>query len=503
MKKTVGILLALILLMTLFGALPVFADATVKLSANKATVTVGDKVTLTAKVNGNGMKIGSMDARISYDATRFTYESCTGITGYVDPNAAGVVTLSYFSSGDMVDSLTITLTFKAATPGECKFKWSTDTLCDDDDVPLGNPPGSITVSVMAPTETNAPTGTNAPTKSGNAKLKYLVPNKGTLTPKFDPDVTEYTVTVPYDVQSVLFGADSEDPNATWVISGTGAVSVGKTIRVVTVTAPNGTTKKYNVTIIRKEAPNTTGGDTNSTTGTTLPLPQEDALDVSIGGKPMTILDTQTDANLPEGFRWDNLTINYVDVPAAVNDNTGMTLLYLVGEDGEGDGFYIYDAEEDTFTLFRLFTVEGGNYLLYDLPTDKKLNGLVWGTLEYEGGSVSAYVYHDPALSDFYVVWASPAEGEAKWYTYDKAEGTFQRYYSATILNNDDDSTTESTAVQADNKVDNSKKSGSITAFFAKNRKILLIGGIAIAGVVVIILLVVMLSSLSGRNKGKH
>ena len=498
MKRFLSICILCVLAVSMLGSVSVSAAAGLSVSASAATLTEGKSVTITLTYNGGDKPIAGIDGNLSYDANLFTYVSCGNSEVEANGNA-GKIRFIYDAGGTTAPkSVKIPFTFTAKKPGECTFSVTTNEFVDDTNYEsLGSPAKSVTVSVMAPTETNAPT------KSGNAKLKYLVPNKGTLTPKFDPDVTDYTVTVPYDVQSVLFGADSEDPNATWVISGTGAVSVGKTIRVVTVTAPNGTTKKYNVTIIRKEAPSTTTGDTNSTTGTTLPLPQEDALDVSIGGKPMTILDTQTDTDLPDGFRWDNLTINYVDVPAAVNDNTGMTLLYLVGEDGEGDGFYIYDTDKDTFTPFRLFEVAGGSYLLYDLPTDKKLNGLVWGTLEYEGGSVSAYVYHDPALSDFYVVWASPADGEAKWYTYDKAEGTFQRYYSATILNNDGNATTESTAVQADNKVDNSKKKGNITAFFANNQKILLIGGIAIAGVVVIILLVVMLASMSSRNNGKH
>ena len=495
MKRLLTICILCLLIVSLLSSVSVSAAAGLSVSASAASVTEGKTVTITLTYDGGDKPIAGIDGILSYDTNLFTYASC----GNKDVEAngdAGKVRFIYDAGGTTAPkSVEIPFTFKAKKPGECTFSVATNEFVDDINYSsLGSPAKSITVSAMAPT------ATNAPTKSGNAKLKRLVPSKGTLTPKFDPDVTDYTVTVPYDVQSVLFSADSQDPDADVYISGKGAVSVGKNTRVVTVTAPNGTTKKYNLTIIRKEAPSTTTGDTDSTTGTTLPLPPADALDVTIDGKPMTILDTQTNKDLPEGFRWDNLTINYLDVPAAVNDTTGMTLLYLVGENGEGDGFYIYDAEKDAFTQFRLFDVAGGRYLLYDLPTDKKLNNLVWGTLEYEGGSVSAYVYHDPALSDFYVVWAAPVEGEARWYSYDKAEGTFQRYYSATILNNTD--TIQKPDVAVDGKVDKEEKSG-IAAFFADNQKILLIGGIAIAGVVVILLLVVLLSSLSGRNKGKH
>lgn len=498
MKRLISICIVCLLTIGMLSSVAVSVSAGVDVTASAATVTAGQKVTITVKYSGDGKTIAGIDGTIDYNTDLFTYVSFSG--DGVDVNGgAGKVRFVFEATGVTAPkSVNISFTFEAKKPGACTFTITTNECIDDDYNAITAGKKSISVSAMATTVTNKPT------LSGNANLKRLVPSKGTLTPKFDPKVTDYTVTVPYDVQSVTFSADSEDPTADIAISGKSALQVGKNTRVLTVTAPNGTTKKYNLTVIRKEAPSTTSGtgDTNGTTGTTLPLPPADALDVTIDGKPMTILDTQAGADLPAGFRWGNLTVNYIEVPAAVNVNTGMTLLYLVGENGEGDGFYIYDAVDDVFTRFRPFTVAGGNYLLYDLPTDKKLSGMVWGTLEYEGGSVSAYTYHDPALSDFYVVWAAPAEGEARWYTYDKAENTLQRYYSATILNNADTTTTQKADVDADGKVEKKPKDG-IASFFANHQKILLIGGIAIAGIVVIVLLFVMISSLSGRKKGKH
>ena len=483
MKKLFSALAVLALLVGLLGALPVSAAGSVGVWVGETTVIIGDTVTVTLAYDGGGEGIGSLDAKFTYNAKVFEYLSCTGATAN---GGAGVVKISYYSTDiQPATTLSVTLNFKALEPGDGNFQLTTEGMYSDEGTLLENHTKSVEVAA------------SNPTLSANADLKSLKPSKGTLTPKFDPDVTEYKISVGYDVTSLSLSATADHSDAKTSISGKNALSVGKNTRVVTVTAPNGATKKYTVTITRAAAPSTTTG-TNPPTGTTLPPPPEDALDVTIDGVPMTILDTQASVDLPKGFSWSNLTINRVEVPAAVNKDTGMTLLYLVGEDKTQDGFFIYDVEEDTFTRFRTLTVGGGTYLLYDLPAEE-LKGMTRSVLDYEGGQVSAYIHRDGTLKDFCVVWAAPVGGEAGWYTYDKKEGTLQRYHTVAV---EVDSATKPSVTTPDKPVDGevNEQGGS---FFEKNQQILLIGGIVIAGIVVLVLLFVMISSLSGRRKGKH
>ena len=487
MKKLLSVCIALALLVGLMGALPVSAAGSVSVWVGDTTVVIGDTLTVTLAYDGGGAGIGSLDAKFTYNAAVFEYLSCTGATAN---GGAGVVTISYYSP-DVVpaDTLSVVLNFRALTPGDGNFKLTTEGMYSDDGALLENHVKTVEVSA------------SNPTLSGNADLKSLKPSKGTLTPKFDPAVTEYKISVSYDVTSLSFSATTADSDAKTNIDGKNALEVGKNTRTITVTAPNGTTKKYTVVITRAAAPSTTTGTNPTTTGTTLPQPADDALDVVVNGKEMTILDTQASVNLPNGFKWSNLTINLVEVPAAINAETGMTLLYLVSEDKEDDGFYIYDVAADTFTRFRTLSVAGGSYLLYDLPAGKAPAGTAQGILAYDGGEVSAFVYEDATLSDYYVVWASPVGGEAGWYTYDKKEGTLQRYHTVTVPEDTDDTVTTPT----DDTATPSKKDEptvSMGEFFHSNQKILLIGGIVLAGIVVIILLFVMLSA-GGRKKGKH
>jgi len=82
--------------------------------------------------------------------------------------------------------------------------------------------------------------------SGDASLKSLSSNVGTLSPAFDPDVTDYHLIYHEENKSVTVNAGALDPNASVVGTGSYAVSSTDTIHVV-VTSKDGTaTKTYNL-----------------------------------------------------------------------------------------------------------------------------------------------------------------------------------------------------------------------------------------------------------------
>lgn len=493
MKRLICVVTVCLLTMGLLCSLPVSAEGGLSVTASAATVTVGQNVTVTVTYDGGGQPIGGIDGNLLFDTNVFSYVSFAGSDVQANGGAGKMRFIFSPSGAQAPTSLTLTFTFKAEAPGSCDFTVSTEEFVNDTDYgSLGAPSGGVTITA------------GNPTLSGNADLKSLVPSRGTLSPKFSPDVTEYTVSVANSVTSVSLSATADHSGAKTSISGKNALEVGKNTRVITVTAPNGTTKKYTVVITRAAAPSTTVGTNTPTTGTTTPLPPDDALEVSVDGKAMTILDTQAAADLPDGFQWSNLTVNLVEVPAAVNEQTGMTLLYLVSEDGKDDGFYIYDASADSFARFRVLKVAGSSYLLYDPPTDAGFNGTVWGTLVYEGGSVSALLYEDGTLSDFCIVWAAPAEGETGWYTYDTKEGTLQRYHATPSGDESVNAPTATTPNSADDtdESEKDKDAFALSSFFKEHRRILLIGIIAVAGVAVLVILFLLIAS-GGPKKGKH
>ncbi len=410
MKKCLCTLCALIVIIGMIGSFPVFAAGSMTASANTSSVTVGSTVTVTVKYDGGGTPIGSVDTQISYNASAFDYVSCSGATAYGD---AGIIRVSWYATDiNAPTSTTFSLVFKAKAVGNGNFAITTTGFIDDNDTSLGSP--SKTLSVSA---------TN-PTLSGNADLKSLKPSAGTLTPAFKAATTAYSITVPYTVTSLSLSAVAAHSGAKVNVAGSNSLQVGKNTQVITVTAPNGTTKKYTVTITRS-ANQTTDGNQNTTTTTA--SPEEKPLEVEVDGALLTVADTQPDVPLPHGYAWEPLEFNGTTVSAAVNKKSGLTLLYLRGATAENSAFYIY--REGEFTPFRSISTDGALYVLdaalftdYDIP-----GGTVSGSVTIGEQKVDAYLFEDEELADVALIFAIGPNGYTGLYVYDTTDGSMQRY----------------------------------------------------------------------------
>lgn len=492
MRKLFCLLTSLLMLLGMLGALPVAAaDGTVSVSASKTNVTIGDSVTVTAQYAHPG-GIGSMDLFFHYNTKAFEYVSSNPAA-----SGAGKLKISYYATEAVAPtSVTVTITLKAIAAGSGDFKLETGYIATDDDE----------TALVGDVKTLAVTANN-PTLSGDANLASLKPSKGTLTPKFNKNTTAYTVSVPYTVTSLSLVCSTSHPDADTAISGKNALKVGKNTRTITVTAPNGDTKKYTVVITREaqkttttKKPSTTDPDntTESTTGTTLPTPAEDALLVNVGNKEMVIADVQPEAELPVGFHWDTENVNLVEVPAAKQEEGDLILLYLTEKETETGGFYIYNPAEDAFSPFRQVTLTGGTYILHDLPdSETGPAGTEPGTISYEGMSIPAYLFLQEDLAEYAVVWATNPQGETAFYTYDMIEETLQRYHAVEVE-------APTTTLPPTEPVEPEPEQNAFVSFVDTYQRTILVCAAALAGLAVLLVVVLLFIRLvSSSRKGKH
>ena len=120
-----------------------------------------------------------------------------------------------------------------------------------------------------------------PTLSNDARLLSLVPQNGTLTPVFSPDVFEYSLTVPYEVTTMVFEGEPVE-GATYRVNRKNLGSGGSdTLFKITVTAQDGETKAvYQVTVHRDEKVKTSATEKPASTtgagGTPAPSPTAEA-----------------------------------------------------------------------------------------------------------------------------------------------------------------------------------------------------------------------------------
>lgn len=96
-------------------------------------------------------------------------------------------------------------------------------------------------------------------KSTNKALKELVVENYELTPNFDPQTTKYSLTLKDTDEKLNIKATPEDEKATTDITGNGDFKVGNNIVKITVTAEDGTTRIYTITVSKTNENGVTDG----------------------------------------------------------------------------------------------------------------------------------------------------------------------------------------------------------------------------------------------------
>ena len=173
-----------------------------------------------------------------------------------------------------------------------------------------------------------------------------------MSPAFSPSRTSYTVNVSNDVKICTLSAATEDDGATYTVSGSKNLSVGKNVRTVTVTAENGATKTYTVTIIRAAAGS---GNTSEDPGET-DDPQDNEqeetrpedIKVTVNDNEYIVNEDIDENDFPAGFTMTIIKYNDIDIPAIVDMDLNYTLVMLTDPDTGDASWFFYDEESGEF-----------------------------------------------------------------------------------------------------------------------------------------------------------
>ena len=251
-KKIICTILTVFILMNMFTFFSFAASpkVVVSISSDRTSQTAGKTIMLTVNIdvkNGDGLTIEEMNRlKINFNTSLFELES---VAPLVDSNGLSIsksnpVTINFKREGEENfngDIATITLRIKnTADVGETSFAFSVSSFLDKNRK-------SISYSCDSP-YTDFVISDKA---SSNNLLSNLVANEGKLSPNFNKNTTKYTMTVPNNVKRVNLQYATEDTAATAKISGASNLKVGENEVKITVTAENGTTKVYKITVTRE------------------------------------------------------------------------------------------------------------------------------------------------------------------------------------------------------------------------------------------------------------
>ena len=310
------------------------------------------------------------------------------------------------------DSRTNQLVFRANSTGTGTVSISAGSYCIagvDYDAS-----GSASVSIVSasePDDSEPDYTPSTPGKSGNNALSALTVSAGTLTPAFDPAVTEYTLSLPQGTEKLTLTATPSDSNATVQGDGELTLQEGENTLPLVVTAENGDTKTYTVTAKVAQAP---------------------TLFLDYNGQRLGVVKDVSQVTPPAGFApAEPITYSGDTLPIWTDVSGKRTLVYLMDEKTSAQGFYLFSQTTGVQSPYLPILCGSVTYIYTDIPKElSSVPGLIPATVKAFGQTLNGWTYNDASLKDFCVLYLMDDAGSYGYYTYDSREETLQRFSGA-------------------------------------------------------------------------
>ena len=285
--------------------------------------------------------------------------------------------------------------------------------------------GSASVTIVAADKPDDSEPAPAPTPSGgsstgnnpgvslssNNALSSLTVSAGTLTPTFDPAITEYTLSLPSQSDRLTITANPSDSRAT--VQGDGDISLqdGETSLSVVVTAEDGSAKAYTITVQVAQAP---------------------TLFLDYNGQRLGVVKDVSQVTPPAGFApAEPITYSGDTLPIWTDVSGKRTLVYLMDEKTSAQGFYLFSQTTGVQSPYLPILCGSVTYIYTDIPKElSSVPGLTPATVKAFGQTLNGWTYNDASLKDFCVLYLMDDAGSYGYYTYDSREETLQRFSGA-------------------------------------------------------------------------
>lgn len=326
LRKITTLILALVLLVST----NIYAAS---LTGN-SSVKVGDTFTLTFNF---GTNVGAYDSlNVSYDTSMFEYVSGDALSESVwwdqTIESKGISTKTYTfkalkegsSRITVISNGTISANESMDSLGTVTAEKMVNAYVEKDDTTTQAP------VVTPPANTN--TNTQSPTLNSNNYLKYLQINEEGLTPNFTRNVTEYSLAVGENVNSLQILARAEDANANVQITGHESIKEGENKVQIKVTAQNGYYRIYTITVTKTKDKDKSNAYLENLIIENFNLDkafQSEVLDYNIG----EILSTQQAINVVATTKDPEASIEIIGANTLAETGEGEILIKVIAPDG--------------------------------------------------------------------------------------------------------------------------------------------------------------------------
>lgn len=296
------------------------------------SVTLGNEVNVSMKIKSEDGALSRADIGISYDVNALEFISGTDAEG-----GSGSIHIQGASNGAGTGTLSYNLRFRALAAGSTPVRISSQQVFDTNEAQVNiTHEGSSAVKIV--TEAMA---------SNDASLQSLDVSPGTLSPGFSQNIMNYSITVGTDVGELQMNPVPSNSSAVISVDGNGNLAMGENHVIITVTAPDGSTKnQYDLRVIKQEGgPSAANSGNNETTN--------EGVKLSGKAKNITIMNPGMDVEIPEGFVGSNIDIDGHQVKGWIwKTDTDHQYCIFYGMNDAGDlEFYRYDLGEKTLQRY--------------------------------------------------------------------------------------------------------------------------------------------------------
>lgn len=376
MKKILALLLMIISL-GIFIPNVSASSGTISISSS-STVVVGNTVTVTVTLSSS-TALGAWEFDINYDSSYLQLTSSTA-------EANGTYFVSY-ASNSSTKSKTYTLKFRALKSGSTNITVGSYDIYDWDGDNMSITRSNKSIKIMTQAELEA-----SYSKDNNLSgiTVSVDEEEYELTPEFDSDTLEYSVTVP--TGTTLINVEATKSDSTASVAGDGEIEVSEGVNTIpiVVTAQNGDEKTYTLVVNVED---------------------ENPIEVTINGNIYTVVKSATLLTGPVTFSETTINIEGFDIPAFVNEDIGYTLVGLKDSDGN---IFLYRYLDGEYTYYN--ELSSKSYMLVPIAFPEELD-YIKTTVTINGEEVEAYKYSES--SNLYIIYAIDLEtNEENYYLYD-------------------------------------------------------------------------------------
>lgn len=148
-------------------------------------------------------------------------------------------------------------------------------------------------------------------------------------------------------------------------------------------------------------------------------------EVTIEGQQYTISEAFSENEIPTGFTAGDVTYEDQTFKGAVQESSGLSMLYLVDSAQAGE-FWVYDTKEGTFSPCEEIPIsdEYSIIILNGTKEVKMPEKYQEAKIEINGNTFPSW--QEPNRDGFYILYAVNNEGDKSLYLYDSLEHTYQR-----------------------------------------------------------------------------